>query len=139
MYPLIFLKEHTCYYWSYWFRKIYRAAAFKRTFEADKGENCHWREEIIAGQKEKHLKEVRQKVGIVFQFPEHQLFEETIEKDICFGPMNFGVSEEDAKKRAQKAIKQVGLSEDILQKSPFDLIRRTNEACSYCRSTGYGA
>lgn len=77
--------------------------------------------EIIAGKKQKDLKKVRKKVGIVFQFPEHQLFEETIEKDICFGPMNFGVTEEEAKKRAKIAIKQVGLSEDFLQRSPFDL------------------
>nr|WP_295971157.1 energy-coupling factor ABC transporter ATP-binding protein [uncultured Bacillus sp.] len=76
---------------------------------------------VSAGKKQKGLKHVRQKVGIVFQFPEHQLFEETIEKDICFGPMNFGVSEEEAKERAKKVIKQVGLSEDYLQKSPFDL------------------
>jgi energy-coupling factor transport system ATP-binding protein len=77
--------------------------------------------EIKAHQKNKNLKEVRQKVGIVFQFPEHQLFEETVEKDIMFGPMNFGVSEEEARKRAVKAIAHVGLNEDILQKSPFDL------------------
>ncbi|RDU34939.1 energy-coupling factor ABC transporter ATP-binding protein [Neobacillus piezotolerans] len=76
---------------------------------------------IQAGKKEKNLKAVRQKVGIVFQFPEHQLFEETVEKDICFGPMNFGVSEAEAKERARVAISQVGLGEDILQKSPFDL------------------
>jgi energy-coupling factor transport system ATP-binding protein len=77
--------------------------------------------EIKAGQKNKHLKPVRQKVGIVFQFPEHQLFEETVEKDIIFGPMNFGVSESEAKSRARLALQQVGLSEDILGKSPFDL------------------
>ncbi|KKK37085.1 cobalt transporter ATP-binding subunit [Mesobacillus campisalis] len=77
--------------------------------------------EIKAGRKEKNLKGVRKKVGIVFQFPEHQLFEETVEKDICFGPMNFGVSEEEAKRRARAAIFQVGLSEEILEKSPFDL------------------
>ncbi len=71
--------------------------------------------------KEKNLKAIRQKVGIVFQFPEHQLFEETVEKDICFGPMNFGVTESEAKIRAKVAIKQVGLAEEILQKSPFDL------------------
>ncbi len=64
---------------------------------------------------------MRQKVGIVFQFPEHQLFEETVEKDICFGPMNFGVSEQEAKERARKLIADVGLPENILQKSPFDL------------------
>ncbi|UQD50768.1 energy-coupling factor ABC transporter ATP-binding protein [Bacillus methanolicus] len=77
--------------------------------------------EIMANKKEKRLRDIRQKVGIVFQFPEHQLFEETVEKDICFGPMNFGVSEEEAKKRARQAIKQVGLPEYILGKSPFDL------------------
>jgi energy-coupling factor transport system ATP-binding protein len=67
------------------------------------------------------LKPLRKKVGIVFQFPEHQLFEETVEKDICFGPMNFGVPEEEAKKKARELIKLVGLSEDVLTKSPFDL------------------
>jgi energy-coupling factor transport system ATP-binding protein len=77
--------------------------------------------EIRAKRKEKNLKGVREKVGIVFQFPEHQLFEETVEKDIMFGPMNFGVSEKDAKARARAAINLVGLSEDILEKSPFDL------------------
>ncbi|EKN69142.1 cobalt transporter ATP-binding subunit [Neobacillus bataviensis LMG 21833] len=77
--------------------------------------------EIKAQQKNKNLKQVRQKVGIVFQFPEHQLFEETVEKDIIFGPMNFGVSEAEAKKRARLALQQVGLAEEILEKSPFDL------------------
>ncbi|MBU8773048.1 energy-coupling factor ABC transporter ATP-binding protein [Cytobacillus oceanisediminis] len=76
---------------------------------------------ITSHKKQKNLKEIRQRVGIVFQFPEHQLFEETVEKDICFGPMNFGVSEEEAKKRARAAIIQVGLPEEILHKSPFDL------------------
>lgn len=76
---------------------------------------------ITSDKKQKHLKEVRKRVGIVFQFPEHQLFEETVEKDICFGPMNFGVSEAEAKERARAAIQQVGLQEGILQKSPFDL------------------
>lgn len=76
---------------------------------------------IPSHKKQKNLKEIRQRVGIVFQFPEHQLFEETVEKDICFGPMNFGVSEEEAKKRASAAISQVGLPEEILHKSPFDL------------------
>jgi len=77
--------------------------------------------EITSGEKQKNLKEIRQKVGIVFQFPEHQLFEETVEKDICFGPMNFGVSETEAIARARESIKLVGLSEEILAKSPFDL------------------
>lgn len=77
--------------------------------------------EIIAGHKQKNLKKVRKKVGIVFQFPEQQLFEETVEKDICFGPINFGESEEAAKRKAKEVIQQVGLSEDFLQRSPFDL------------------
>lgn len=76
---------------------------------------------ITPNKKQKNLKHVRQRVGIVFQFPEHQLFEETVEKDICFGPMNFGVSEQEAKARARRAIQQVGLSEEILLKSPFEL------------------
>lgn len=77
--------------------------------------------EVTNSKKQKNLKGIRKRVGIVFQFPEHQLFEETVEKDICFGPMNFGVSENEAKVRAREAIKQVGLSEEILLKSPFDL------------------
>ncbi|MEK9200042.1 energy-coupling factor ABC transporter ATP-binding protein [Ureibacillus sp. 179-F W5.1 NHS] len=76
---------------------------------------------IVAGKKAKELKPIRQKVGIVFQFPEHQLFEETVLKDIMFGPMNFGVSEEVAEKRARDLIKLVGLPEETLEKSPFDL------------------
>ncbi len=82
----------------------------------------HIGERIIeAGKKAKELKPVRQKVGIVFQFPEHQLFEETVLKDIMFGPMNFGVSEEEAERRARELIQLVGLPEDVLEKSPFDL------------------
>ncbi|MBC1495544.1 energy-coupling factor ABC transporter ATP-binding protein [Listeria welshimeri] len=77
--------------------------------------------EIVAGVKQKKLRDIRKKVGIVFQFPEAQLFEETVEKDICFGPMNFGVSEEDAKLRAKKVIYEVGLTEEILSRSPFEL------------------
>ncbi|GIN87834.1 energy-coupling factor transporter ATP-binding protein EcfA2 [Heyndrickxia sporothermodurans] len=76
---------------------------------------------IDSEKKEKNLRKVRQKVGIVFQFPEHQLFEETVEKDICFGPMNFGVKKDEAKRRARELIRQVGLPEDVLDKSPFDL------------------
>lgn len=76
---------------------------------------------IQAGQKNKQLKVVRQNVGIVFQFPEHQLFEETVEKDIMFGPMNFGVPEEEARLRAHELVGLLGLPEGVLQKSPFDL------------------
>lgn len=76
---------------------------------------------ITAGKKEKNLKPIRKKVGIVFQFPEHQLFEETVEKDIMFGPLNFGATEEEAKKKAHQALELVGLPSDLLTRSPFDL------------------
>ncbi len=69
----------------------------------------------------KDLKPLRKKVGIVFQFPEAQLFEETVEKDIAFGPKNFGVNQEEALKIAAEVVKTVGLPEDVLKKSPFDL------------------
>jgi len=76
---------------------------------------------ITAGTKAKALKDVRRNVGIVFQFPEHQLFEETVEKDIMFGPMNFGVPEEEARKRAHQLIELLGLPPEVAQQSPFDL------------------
>ncbi|WP_153732618.1 energy-coupling factor ABC transporter ATP-binding protein [Sporosarcina obsidiansis] len=76
---------------------------------------------IQAQTKGKQLKDVRQQVGIVFQFPEHQLFEETVEKDIMFGPLNFGVPKEIARDRAHELVKLLGLPEGVLQKSPFEL------------------
>ena len=69
----------------------------------------------------KNLKPLRQKVGMVFQFAENQLFEQTVAKDIAFGPQNFGVSEKDALALADKMVKMVGLPHDVLEKSPFDL------------------
>ena len=76
---------------------------------------------ITVTDKPNKLKPLRQKAGLVFQFPEYQLFEETIEKDIIFGPMNFGVNEDEAKLIACKVLKTVGLDESYLDKSPFDL------------------
>lgn len=76
---------------------------------------------ITVGTKAKALKDVRRHVGIVFQFPEHQLFEETVEKDIMFGPMNFGVPEEEARRRAHQLIELLGLPPEVAQQSPFDL------------------
>src|SRR5690625_3163737 len=76
---------------------------------------------ITADKKPEDLKQLRSQVGVVFQYPEHQLFEETIAKDIAFGPGNFGVDTEDIEQRVMKAIKQVGLTEDYLERSPFDL------------------
>lgn len=69
----------------------------------------------------KNLKSLRKNIGMVFQFPESQLFEDTVQKDIMFGPMNFGASEEEAKAAAKKMIGLVGLDESFLDKSPFDL------------------
>jgi len=94
---------------------------FNGLLKPSKGEVHIGERKIEAGKKAKELKSVRQKVGIVFQFPEHQLFEETVLKDIMFGPMNFGVSEEEAEKRARDLIHLVGLPEHVLDKSPFDL------------------
>lgn len=76
---------------------------------------------IIAKEKPKNLKALRKQVGLVFQFPEYQLFEETIAKDIAFGPKNFGSSEEEAANIAKDVLKIVGLDASYLDKSPFDL------------------
>ena len=67
-------------------------------------------------------KRVRQKVGLVFQYPEHQLFEETVYKDVAFGPLNFGFSEEETDERVKYALKSAGLDlEQVKDRSPFDL------------------
>ena len=66
-------------------------------------------------------KSARRKIGIVFQYPEHQLFEETVEKDIAFGPMNFGLSESEVAARVDEALKLVGLGVEVKTKSPFEL------------------
>ena len=67
------------------------------------------------------LKELRSKVGLVFQYPEHQLFETTIFEDVCFGPKNQGLTKEEAELRAFAALKSVGLPEEVYYHSPFDL------------------
>lgn len=64
---------------------------------------------------------VRRKVGLVFQYPEHQLFEETVLKDVCFGPKNMGQSEAEALESAKNALSVVGLSAEYWEKSPFEL------------------
>ncbi|KXZ22543.1 energy-coupling factor transporter ATPase [Bacillus nakamurai] len=76
---------------------------------------------LEAGKKNKDLKALRKKVGIVFQFPEHQLFEETVLKDISFGPINFGVKKEVAERKAKEMLQLVGLPAEILDRSPFEL------------------
>ncbi|CAM9093414.1 energy-coupling factor transporter ATPase [Mycoplasma marinum] len=69
----------------------------------------------------KNIKEIRKRIGIVFQFAEYQLFEETIEKDIMFGPITMGIKKEEAKQLATKYLKIVGLDSEYLEKSPFAL------------------
>lgn len=66
-------------------------------------------------------KELRSKVGLVFQYPEHQLFEIDVFTDVCFGPKNLGLSKKDAELRAYAALKQVGLEDEYFYQSPFDL------------------
>ena len=68
-----------------------------------------------------NLSELRFKVGLVFQYPEYQLFDETVEKDISFGPRNMGLTENEIKERVDEAAQIVGLKSDLLSKSPFDL------------------
>ncbi|MBQ3416607.1 MAG: energy-coupling factor transporter ATPase [Ruminococcus sp.] len=72
-------------------------------------------------EKPKEIRKIRFNVGLVFQYPEYQLFEETVEKDIAFGPSNMGLNDEQIKERVKKAAKFVGLREELLPKSPFDL------------------
>ncbi|WP_338822907.1 energy-coupling factor transporter ATPase [Mycoplasmopsis felifaucium] len=69
----------------------------------------------------KRIKDIRQKVGVVFQFAEYQLFEETIQADIAFGPRSFGVPKKEAFAKASKYLNLVGLDESYLRKSPFEL------------------
>ncbi len=76
---------------------------------------------IVAKDKNSGLKALRQKVGLVFQFSEYQLFEETILKDVAFGPKNFGASEEEALQKAKEALSQVMIPESYYERSPLNL------------------
>ena len=71
--------------------------------------------------KEIKLKDIRQKVGLVFQYPEYQLFEMTLYKDVAFGPQNMGLSDQEIDKRVRNAFAMVGIGEDMFEKSPFEL------------------
>lgn len=68
-----------------------------------------------------NMKELRSKVGLVFQYPEHQLFETTVFRDVCFGPKNQGLSDEEVEKRSKEALEMVGFDEDLYEASPFEL------------------
>ncbi|HFU4025676.1 TPA: energy-coupling factor transporter ATPase [Streptococcus suis] len=76
---------------------------------------------ITADSVNKDIKQVRKKVGLVFQFPESQVFDETVLKDVAFGPQNFGVSREEAEEIAREKLALVGISEDLFDRNPFDL------------------
>ncbi len=71
--------------------------------------------------KEYSLKELRSNVGLVFQYPEHQLFEATVFEDVCFGPKNLGLEKKEVELRAFQALKLVGMKEELFYQSPFDM------------------
>ena len=77
--------------------------------------------EIKAGSEPKGLKSLRKDVGLVFQFPEYQLFEETVLKDVAFGPKNFGATQEEAERRAKEALRMTGLGKEYEERSPLEL------------------
>lgn len=77
--------------------------------------------ELINWEDKKSLRAIRFKVGLVFQYPEYQLFEDTVYKDISFGPKNMGLSEEEIDRRVRDTARLVGIDEKMLTKSPFDL------------------
>ena len=76
---------------------------------------------ITSTSKNKDIRQIRKRVGLVFQFAENQIFEETVLKDVAFGPKNFGVSEEDAEKIAREKLALVGIDESLFDRSPFEL------------------
>lgn len=76
---------------------------------------------ITSTSKNKDIRQIRKQVGLVFQFAENQIFEETVLKDVAFGPQNFGVSEEDAEKIAREKLALVGINESLFDRSPFEL------------------
>lgn len=67
------------------------------------------------------LRTLRSQVGLVFQYPEHQLFEDQVLKDVCFGPSNQGLTQEECERRAREALRQVGVEEELFARSPFEL------------------
>lgn len=87
----------------------------------NEGRVCILDMELLPGEKPKRLKELRQRVGLVFQFPEHQLFKDTVEEDLCYGPLNFGMSKDEAREAANRAVEELGLDLDVLGKHPYQL------------------
>ena len=86
-----------------------------------KGQVIIGQQTITPSSKNKDIKQIRKQVGLVFQFPESQVFDETVLKDVAFGPQNFGVSQEEAEKLAKEKLALVGISEELFERSPFEL------------------
>ena len=89
-----------------------------KTIKKNRRKNKLTKEEL---KKLEDIKLLRKNVGLVFQFPEYQLFEETVLKDVAFGPKNFGYKDEEAIELAKNALNLVGLNEELFEKSPFEL------------------
>ena len=87
--------------------------------KATSGHICFNGEDIYA--QDYDMRRLRSKVGLVFQYPEHQLFEVDVLSDVCFGPKNQGLSREEAEERARQALRMVGISEEYEKQSPFEL------------------
>lgn len=81
------------------------------------------------------MKALRSKVGLVFQYPDHQLFETTCFEDVCFGPKNQGLDRRDVELRAFEALRNVGFPEELFYQPAVDLFRRTEAPCGNRRST----
>ena len=103
----------------YRFRQVYLCAAAQRPSEANLRKGAFKGKGYLGGAKK--IRAIRFQVGMVFQYPEHQLFEETVEKDIAFGPKNMGLSEEEIKRRVKMAAAFAGLKDNLLGASPFEI------------------
>ena len=85
------------------------------------------------------MKKLRSKIGLVFQYPEHQLFESTVIEDVQFGPKNMGLDPLEMEMRSFEALKQVGMGEEYLDVSPLELSGGQKRQGGHCRCAGYGA
>ena len=83
------------------------------------------------------LRKLRFQVGLVFQYPEHQLFESDVMSDVCFGPSNEGLTQEECRKRAKEALDHVGIPEEYYDKSPFELSGGEKASGGHRRSAGH--
>lgn len=101
-------------------KKLKKKLKNKKTSDQEKA-RVQYLLSIMDAHKTYKIKNLRKKVGVVFQFPEYQLFEENVLKDVSFGPQNFGVNKEDAINLAKEALFLVGLNEEFYERSPFEL------------------